>query len=217
MDGVRLLRLPPSINRCMNKYTIIEDCSPYYIRFTHNGLNDIIDFCEERIPSTNFNNNEFIHHRLPMDDANQLLSMVPMHNSGELEFRNKRVSLFITTSTRYYLAHKDGIDHRASINYTVKILDNKCVTSWYSDEDLKDYQIDPVDGWSRHCIGFDPKKHTPLKSMIARPNECILFNTDIFHDFDNSQSDNIRVVLTLRLTDAGNIYFDDIKRILFGL
>jgi len=53
--------------------------------------------------------------------------------------------------------------------------------------------------------------------MTAKPNECILFNTDIWHDFDNSQSTNRRMVLTLRVNNPSTFYFDDAKKALFGI
>jgi len=153
---------------------------------------------------------------LALADADQLLSRVPA--SGVLDFQRDRVSLFITAGGRYYRAHKDGLDNRISINYTVTILDQLCETSWYSDEDLKHYPIDNLpSNTSRECRGFVKQHHVPLKTMTAQANECILFNTDIFHDFDNTQSDNTRVVLTLHCRDTGGVYFDDAKRILFGL
>ena len=54
--------------------------------------------------------------------------------------------------------------------------------------------------------------------MTAKPGECILFNTDIFHDWDNQLSNNYRVVLTLRIKQplTGKIYFEDAKKIIFG-
>ena len=129
------------------------------------------------------------------------------------------MSLFITSDGRYYRAHKDGIDNRVSINYTVQILDDKCITSWYNENDLKDYQLDGLT-WSnpsKECNEFDPTKHTPVKSMTAKPNEAVLFNTDIFHDWDNSTSSNVRAVLTLRIENQCDIYFEDAKKILFGI
>ena len=45
----------------------------------------------------------------------------------------------------------------------------------------------------------------------------ILFNTDIWHDFDNTKSNNRRCILTLRVNNNDKTYFDDVKRILFGL
>jgi hypothetical protein len=126
--------------------------------------------------------------------------------------------MFITKGGRYYRAHKDGIDNRISLNYTVEILDDKCVTNWYNDDDLAEYNMEGLawDNASREAKGFDKTKHIPIKSMIARPNECILFNTDIWHDFDNSSSTNRRLVLTLRVNNYGTFYFDDARKVLFG-
>jgi hypothetical protein len=39
----------------------------------------------------------------------------------------------------------------------------------------------------------------------------ILFNTNIFHDFDNTRSNNIRVMLTLRLKKYDEEQFDRVK------
>jgi hypothetical protein len=197
-------------------YTIIEDCSPYYIRFTHDGLDKIVDYCKKNMPASE-DNDTFIHYPFPKDQANHLLSLLPM--SKQMPLRPHRVSLFMTKPGRYYRAHKDGLADRFSINYTVQILDEACVTSWYSDADLKKYPIDNLpSNSSRECVGFDKTKHTPLKSMTAKPNECILFNSDIFHDFDNQHSKNLRVVLTLRIMEniQRDTYFNDAKRMLFG-
>ena len=195
-------------------YTIIEDCSPYYIRFTHDGLADVIAYCNDNIPLVG---GTFAHYKFPLEQGKYLLSKIPMFK--QMQFKEDRVSLFITAPGRYYRAHKDGLEDRFSINYTVKILDDTCVTNWYSDEDLKDYPIDNLaTNSSRECSGFDKTKHTPIKTMVAKPGECILFNTEIFHDFDNSKSTNYRAVLTLRLIRPllGITYFEDAKRILFG-
>ena len=70
---------------------------------------------------------------------------------------------------------------------------------------------------SRECLGFIKQKHISLKRMTAVQGECILFNTDIYHDFDNSESLNRRTVLTLRHKNPGRWYFDDIKKVLFKL
>jgi len=198
------------------KYTIIEDCSPYYIRFTHNGISDIINTCLLSIDGINFTS-QFTHRMFNIDTADNILNMIPL--SKELEFNRGRVSLFVSQPGLYYRAHKDGLNHRFSINYTVSVLDDKCVTSWYSDEDLKEYKIDTMGQKSRECRDFDKTKHTPLKSMTAKPGECILFNTDIFHDWDNTQSSNVRIILTLRIKQplTGTTYFEDAKKILLSI
>lgn len=192
--------------------TVIEDCSPYYIRFTHDGITDITDMCQSLVKDINFTK-PFTHYRFKTDLAIKILDLIPL--SKRINFNQNRVSLFVSQPGLYYRAHKDGMNHRFSINYTVKILDDKCVTNWYSDEDCSAYPLDFLLGTSREATGFEKDKHTPLKSMVAKSNECILFNTDIFHDFDNTKSSNERFVLTLRATTPGEIYFDDIKKILF--
>jgi hypothetical protein len=196
-------------------YTIIEDCSPYYIRFTHNGLDKIIDICKKGMEGVEFEQT-FKHYKFPSEIRQEILSTTPLSQS--LNLQEKTASMFVTKGGRYYQAHKDGINDRISLNYTVEILDDKCVTSWYSDNDLAEYKMVGLgyENASREAKGFDKSKHTPVKSMIAQPNECILFNTDIWHDFDNSQSINRRMVLILRVNHAGSFYFKDATKALFG-
>ena len=202
------------------KYTIIEDCSPYYIRFTHDGIDKVIEHAlgifnsAEFVQSSSWNK-DFLHCRLSLDDGIELLNRVPF--SKEMTLWKSRVSFFVSKPGLYYRAHKDGIDHRFSLNYTLEILDDKCTTNWYSDSDLKEYQIANLpSSTSRECVGFDKSLHSPIKSMIAKQGECILFNTNIYHDWDNSLSSNRRIVLTLRHKDTANVYFDDAKKVLFG-
>jgi Rps23 Pro-64 3,4-dihydroxylase Tpa1-like proline 4-hydroxylase len=196
-------------------YTIIEDCSPYYIRFTHPGIEQIIDICKQGLEGVEFKKS-FTHYPYPASIREKILRLTPLNQ--QLELDPTRASLFVTKPGRYYRAHKDGIDHRISLNYTVEILDDTCLTSWYSDEDLAEYNVAGLD-WlspSREALFFDQTKHKPVKSMTAKPNECILFNTDIWHDFDNSKSTNRRTVLTLRIKKPGSIYFEDARLALFG-
>ena len=192
---------------------IIEDCSPYYIRFTHDGINDLINLCKSYITPELLEickSKNFINHKLSLDQAEKVLSLIPA--SAKINFMKERVSLFVTKPGYYYRAHKDGKNHRCSLNYTIMILDDKCVTSWYGDDDLNVYTIDPSHKDSRECLGFVKENHTPIKSMIAQPNEAILFNTEIFHDWNNTNSENYRVVLTLRSQKPGEVYFDDMRK-----
>jgi hypothetical protein len=195
-------------------FTIIEDASPYFIRCTHPGMDEIIDLCKTELNKVIIKHS-FMNHKLDWDLAGQILALVPV----DIKLQQKRTSLFVTQPGRYYRPHKDGFDHRFSINYTVQVLDDKCVTSWYSDMDLDQYAKTGAEfpGYgSREIDNYDGTKK-PLKSMVAVQGECILFNTDIYHDFDNSDSTNQRAVLTLRAEDSGNVYFDDMKRMMFGL
>ena len=198
-------------------FTIIEDCSPYYIRFTHDGIDNVISKSLSFIEQNKFKTH-FTHYVFPLNEAIEILSVVPM--TSLIELNPNRVSIFVTPPGIYYKAHKDGRDpdHHYSLNYTVKILDQECVTNWYSDEDLKDYELDMKVylRYSRECLNFDKSKHTPLKSMTALQGECILFNTEIYHDFDNSKSINERMVLTLRDINPADVYFEDIKKVIFN-
>jgi hypothetical protein len=203
------------------EYTIIEDCSPYYIRFTHTGIEKVIEYCrQEKFEYENWLKNTdktFIHHKLFITAATELLELIPM--SKQINILHDRVSLFVTAGGRNYRPHKDGLDIRCGFNYTIVIKDDKCVTSWYDNDELSIYPIGTRIGTyrSREVSGFDATKHTPVKSMTAVQGECILFNTDIFHGFDNSKSDNLRVLLTLRFHKPGTTYFDDVKKLIFGI
>lgn len=202
-------------------YQIIENCYPYFVRFTHPGIEDIANYCNSCVPNIEDFIHPFTHYPLPLVHAAKVNQLTP--TSAELFYVINRMSLFITKPGYKYRAHKDGVDHKFSINYPIRVLDEECVTSWYSDEDLASYSIDRMEskrfprGVSRECVGFDKSKHTPLKTMVARPGECILFNTNIFHDWDNSKSNNYRIILTLRHIDAGNTTFDDAMSLLFEL
>jgi hypothetical protein len=205
------------------KYTILEDCSPYYIRFTYTGIESVIERCSENhydyksILTNDLetrSNKEFVHHKLPLDDAKNVLELIPMKDV--LSICETRVSLFISQGGCVYRPHKDGIDVRCGINYNVHVKDDACVTGWYTDEDLAEYSVTTLKGRSREAVGFDRSKHKPIKTMTAIEGECILFNTDIYHDWDNSDSKNTRVLLTLRFNRPQHIYFNDARKILFG-
>jgi hypothetical protein len=197
--------------------SIIEDCSPYYVRFTHSNITEIIQTANDAINGVEFNR-KFTHYRLDTAAIEKIIALCPLYNYFKLS--KHRVSAFVSQPGLYYRAHKDGLNHHFSINYTLQILDDKCVTSWYSDEDLAEYTIDNLQtNNSRECIGFDKRKHTPLKTMIAQPGECILFNTEIFHDWDNTTSSNQRAVLTLRLIDYSlpGSFFNDARETLLNI
>jgi hypothetical protein len=206
-------------------YSIIEDCSPYFIRFKWEGLEELINFFKF-FPYPEKNNFGFRHIRISEEHSQKILKLIPMSN--QLEINPYRVSMFLTEPGMYYGAHKDGPNARFSLNIPIKILDNTCVTSWYDESELSNYNITtsilpslkvkaPPYSQSREILNWDKSKHTPVKSMTAAIGEAILFNTEIFHDWDNSQSSNRRVILTLRHSNPANVYFEDARKILFGI
>jgi hypothetical protein len=192
---------------------IIEDHSPYYVKFEHDTLNDIIEYskkfksqCWERLTS-------FIHLKLSLEEGRNILSMVP--KSKELELNPHRVSFFISNSKYLYRAHKDGTSLKFGINYAISIKDDLCETHWYDDNIAIGKEIDYIGGNSREIIGFVPFDAIPIKSFIMKPNEVVLFNTDIFHNWDNTKSSNTRIILTLRSLNK-DIDFTRAKNILFN-
>jgi len=122
--------------------------------------------------------------------------------------------LFITDPGNKSAIHKDGAETRYSINIPISILDDDCLTAWFSDESLKDARQQNSE-YSR--IADIDNRPIPIKSMVVKSNECVLFNTDIYHSWDNEKSVNKRIILTLRDIDVANVYFDDVKKTLFGL
>lgn len=207
----------------MIKYTILEDASPYYIRYTFDGIDNLINLCSIYAKAHKDYNIRFKHRKLEEAQTLKVLDLIPANK--QMPLMKDRVSFFITEPGFYYGPHKDGLCHRFSLNFVVNVSDNKCVTSWYSDDDLKHYSISndyspstnrqlPVS--SREILHWRKNQHIPIKSMVAKQNEAILFNTDIFHDFDNGNSTNRRVVLTLRHADPAKVYFNDARKIMFG-
>jgi hypothetical protein len=198
-------------------FTIIEDCAPYYVRFTHPNIEQLIEVSKCAVSDIPFIK-PFTNSIINRENIIDIQKLCPLFDLFDIA--QERISMFVSQPGLYYRAHKDGLYHKFSLNYTVKVLDDKCVTSWYSDKDLAEYKIDNlVNKTSRECTGFDKTKHTPLKSMTAKPNECILFNTDIFHDWDNTASNNERMILTLRLKNYSKpgSTFEDARQLIFQM
>jgi hypothetical protein len=196
----------------MSPYTVIEDCSPYYIRFTWDKLPELINFIKTQPidPAGKLERAAYTHYSFDDATAQQIVNQLPMKQ--DFVFDMIRVSLFITPPGGKSTIHKDGLDNRMSINIPILILDNKCTTAWYTDESVSHLE-QANDDYSRVVVAKGSV--TPIKQMIAQSNECILFNTDIYHLWDN-QSKNTRIVLTLRDMDHGNLHFEDAKKKLFG-
>jgi hypothetical protein len=200
----------------MIEYEIIEDCSPYFVRFTHSGIEDIVNFCKNVKPDKI--QKDFYAHHLSSEQTKNLYSLVPMSTQIELQ---ERASLFISQPGYYYRPHKDGKFNRFALNYTVQALDEISLVNWYSDEELKNYKMDSYMekvGRSRECVNVVKENHTPLMSTTIRPNQCMLINTDLFHAVDNTKSPHERVILTLRtsMIHKENMYLEDVRKILFN-
>jgi len=203
-------------------FQIIEDCSPYFIRYTHPGSDKVIEICKEQkllMVDSLLKKQSFIHCRLPESVGISVLNNV--YGAKELNLSTKRVSLFVTQSNHYYRPHRDGLAVPVGVNYNVDIADNKCITSWYNNSVFAGRPIDNLpSNTSREIADYNRQLEKdiikPSKSMIAKQGEVILFNTDIFHDVDNSSSTNERTILTLRSTLFEKLDFFQARKILFG-
>ena len=204
------------------QFEIIEDCSPYFIRYKHTGSDEVIAMCKEKKSSYVDllpRKLKFINYRLPELVGTEILNNV--YGAKELSLNTKRVSLFVTQPQHYYRPHRDGLAVPMGINYTVDIADDKCVTSWYDTNAFIGRPIDNLpSNSSREIADYNRRleKDTvrPVKSMTAKQGEVILFNTDLFHEVDNTNSPNERTILTLRSTLFEKLNFLQARKILFG-
>lgn len=199
---------------------IIEDCSPYFIRFKHTGSDEIISRCRQyKIDQITNNNKKFLHYKLPENQGKEILTMVPGHE--QFNYLEKRVSLFVTQPGVYYRPHRDGLGLKMGINYIVDVRDDKCITSWYSFEEFEGRPIDNLENNnSREIADFNWRaeyhKHTPLKSFTAQQGEVVLFNTDLYHDVNNVFSKNERTILTIRSGLWKQPSFEEARKVIFG-
>ncbi len=209
---------------CMSTYTIIEDASPYYIRFTFPGLEELISYIKSIRPEVEYGAMNYFHRIFSQADAQKIITKLPMGH--EFEWVDKRFTIFSTPPGRCCAIHKDGNAFQGAgkfdavgLNLPLTILDDHCVTSWYADELFKDKNNS---GWP-YCYSkvlFDPNgyDHIPkLKQMTAKPNEMILFNSSIYHSWENNKSKNLREILTLRFRKGDSLTFEEVRKVLFNI
>lgn len=190
---------------------------PCYTLIDHDNQNRILEYArnilfEQRYEFVRGNEN-FKHCRLKQDDCFNLLKLSPLINLKSVA-SEPYASIFSAAPGSYYRAHKDGQTIRYALNYVLEVADEECITSWYADSVAEKYNHGYLNGFSRELVDFEKEQHTPLISTTFKKNQCILFNTDIYHDFDNRTSKNWRHILTLRWSEPDNIYWTDALKIL---
>jgi hypothetical protein len=195
-------------------YTIIEDCSPYYIRFTWDGLNDLVEFASSLQATLYKEEKGYKHLNYSFSDALKIIDKIPLKD--KINFRLELVAIFETPPGGGCGIHKDGTDNRMSINIPIEILDENCLTNWYSNDYYTNSSVNN-NIFTRNIFENykELNQFKPLKTMIAKPREAILFNTDIFHSWDNTSSKNYRKILTLRSLNQGKIYFENVRQLLY--
>lgn len=194
-------------------YEIIEDHSPFYLKFTHPGQAEIIDLCRQEL--SNITPVEvFRHHKVNLPLAREIIALVPL--SRQMVFMEHRVSLFISAPGYRHEVHIDIAP--VSINYGIDIQDDLCETRWYSAEDIESNLTVYKNDINRAIIDhrdFERRPQQPQKSLRMQQGEAVIFNSSKYHAFDNSQSPHRRCILTLRLFN-GNTGFDRVTQAMFG-
>lgn len=202
-------------------YTIIEDCSPYYIRFKWEGLQEVISSISQQPLEKEEKYPGYQNQWLTIEAAEKINAALPFNNLG---LRLTRFCIFDTYPDGGMGIHTDGWTTEAGINtneiginIALEILDDKCITAWYDHDQFKDWPATTT-SWSKNILRDWRKAATypTVKTTNMRPGEAILLNTAIYHNVWNKHSPNNRKVLTLR--PKNNIIpFAEIKKIMFGL
>lgn len=198
------------------KYKVIEDCSPFFIRFTWENIESLIDWLRnQQFNGVTKRYYDYEHINLNEPTATEILNQLPMANV--FDFMRSRVAIFDTPPGGGCGIHKDGPCIRMGINIPIHVSDNMCQTSWYLDDQFIDAPVAGNSMYSRNVFPNykDMKKFNAAKTVTFSPNEAVLFNTEIFHAWTNEGSSNNRSILTLRVNNPGNVYFEDAKNLLF--
>jgi hypothetical protein len=160
----------------------------------------------------------FQHYTLPIATGLKIISLIPFSNKFKLT--ESRASLFISPKKYTHYVHIDWMAP-ISLNYGIDIPNDMCVTNLYDKKDIEDnFKVTSDIPWNSAKLPieeFNKNIRLPKKSFIHKQNEVVILNTSIYHNFDNSNSEKDRTILTLRLSNPkkyGN--YENIKKIIFG-
>jgi len=197
----------------MQTLKLIENRSPYFIKFEIPNLEDIkkrvmqslaIKTATMKKDDGNLSKT-YSHVNLDPIDGQKIIDMFPL--SKLYNFDANRVALFITPAYGGGGVHKDGPvlekgntgPHNISFNIPIKISDDKCVTKWYDDQTFEKEKIQHS-RYSRNVfLDFtNTDKFEAKAQTIMDANNILFMTTEQWHSFYNN-SRHTRIVLTLRL------------------
>ena len=211
----------------LTEYTVIEDCSPFYIKFSFPGKDKLVNVFRTQIknipPDADPNEiPDFAKHRspkfkpIPVDErvVEFVRKEIPFWNDFDFDMPR----FVVSEPGLKFPIHRDSAFDHAGINFLVEVLDDKCLTNWYSEESVahltpRSPQLGLYPTFLE--ISDNEPKPIPIKTVIFEPGDCIVINTDIWHDWDNSQSTNRRINILLRGL-KGSPTFEEIRKKLFG-
>jgi hypothetical protein len=204
---------------------IIKDCSPYYITFTHDSFDRVIDYISDI-----FNSGQAAKYQSPV--LSHIRQIIPtyktQYNILEQENFEDIMRLFpdlknlnLNPKSGIYMQtlpgvvhpiHKDGPTinpHGYSLNYPVRIQDECCVTRWYADKNIARY--------ANSNLFYSTGPLEILQTVTLKQDEAVLINGEIHHNWDNSLSSHERITLTFRDSNPGQVSFELAKQKLFNL
>jgi hypothetical protein len=200
-------------------YTLLEDRSPYYIKFTYNNLDRFVATARELYQDQNkliarksVTGNEIEFNQAQDVYSDKLIKLTPFGASLKL----KHVFFFKCVPGMFFDAHVDS--HACfHVNYPITLLDQAGYNHWYNNDMIEAKYLngvpDATKGFS-HIKNFDPD-YAPSQSVVFAPNEAMLFNTKIYHSIDNRASRHERMVMALRPGNS-EMSFDQARACLFN-
>lgn len=211
-------------------FNIIKDCSPYYITFSYTGLDDYIKLLQDIANRSNFviSSNKGV---------TAIQQVYPNYQTEEFYVKDETdLTLLIDNNPCYKFLHLDRsaaflttypgvkspihLDINAEINkpvnfrinYPVFIKDEKCITRWYNDQDAIQHKT------INYILDESIKKPKCLEALHFSQEHAILFNTTIYHEWDNTASANTRTIVGMRVkNEYRDMTFADAKKKLFGI
>jgi hypothetical protein len=210
-------------------FKIIKDCSPYYITFTYTGLDNYIKLLQDIANNSKFviSNNKSVTaiQEIYLDyqteefyvkndkDLTLLIDNNPCSEFLHLD----RSAAFLTTHPKVKSPIHLDIDAEINkpvnfrVNYPVFIKDDKCVTRWYDSVNAVLHKK------VNYILDESIEKPKCLEELHFSQDYAILFNTTIYHEWDNTSSSNTRTIIGMRANKYSSMTFNDAKKTLFGI
>ena len=207
-------------------YKIIENRSPYFVKFYIDNIEEIKKFVNECLQNLNTDNSiekrnvpSYQHLNLKINDAQKVIDMFPLSKS--FKFEKERVAVFVTPPYGGGGIHKDGPEtdltkrvsygpHNISFNIPIEIWDNACKTKWFDDEMFDKWEnLTSHTKYSRNVFLDFTKtdQFSPAAETIMSDDCVMLINTEKWHTFYNN-GPNIRKILTIRLAKSERQNYD---------
>lgn len=177
-----------------SKLQVLEDCSPFYIRFTFDKLDSIVQFVISKLNTLRIRHTSgYSHKDFPIEISEEIISLLPKNFA--FQFLVDRVSIFDTPpgGGHHLGPHTDNADNRYSARLHVPILSNSgCIHEWYAEPE-------------------DYKCHIPADGS------AYMFRTNILHDTYNHGTED-RYHLIAEVYDTNHVvpgfeynFIDEIK------